>query len=401
MMEYILFGESHGSAVGVLLRNVPAGLPVNEELICADLLRRKASGGLTTSRTESDAVEFLSGVYQGKTTGDPVAAILRNENAHSADYDALRTLPRPGHGDYTAFVRSGGHNDPRGGGHLSGRLTAPLVVAGGLAKSYLETKGIAISAEIVEEEALRHRAEEARRNGDSVGGQIRCIVHGVPAGLGGGDYAEAVESEISRHVFAIPAVKAIGFGAGEAFAAMLGSEANDPLHTDGKTVYTTTNHAGGINGGITNGMDIDFTVTFRPTPSIAKAQDTVDLSTMENATVTVAGRHDACVVLRAAPAVEAAAALAVCALWQESGSDLPELRRELDDIDQQLVALFARRQEISRRVGEYKKSLRLPVQDKEREAEVLSSRAAMAPEHADEVKALYREILRLSREVQE
>lgn len=400
-MEYILFGESHGPAVGVLLRNVPAGLPVDEELICADLLRRKASGGLTTSRMESDAVEFLSGVYQGKTTGDPVVAILRNENVRSADYDALHALPRPGHADYTAFVRSGGHNDPRGGGHLSGRLTAPLVVAGSLAKSYLTTKGITVTAEIVEEDALRQRAEEARRSGDSVGGQIRCIVHGVPAGSGGGDYTEAVESEISRHVFAIPAVKAIGFGAGEAFANMCGSSANDPLRTDGKTVYTTTNHAGGINGGITNGMDIDFTVTFRPTPSIAKPQDTVDLSTMENTTVTVTGRHDICVVLRAAPAVEAAAALAICHLLPEESNDLPGLRRELDDIDRQLVSLFAQRQEVSRRVGEYKKTQGLPVQDKDREAEILSSRAAMAPEHAHEVKALYEEILRLSREVQE
>ena len=401
MMEYILFGESHGPTVGVLLRNAPAGLPVDEELICGDLLRRKASGGLTTSRVETDKVEFLSGIYQGKTTGDPVVAILRNENVRSADYDALLSLPRPGHADYTAFVRSGGHNDPRGGGHLSGRLTAPLVVAGSLAKAHLETKGIAVTAEIVEEDALRQRAEEARRSGDSVGGQIRCIVHGVPAGLGGGDYAEAVESEISRHVFAIPAVKAIGFGDGEAFAAMRGSSANDPLRTDGKTVYTTTNHAGGINGGITNGMDIDFTVTFRPTPSIAKPQDTVDLSTMENATVTVTGRHDACVVLRATPAVEAAAALAICHLLPEESNDLPGLRRELDDIDRQLVSLFAQRLEVSHRVGEYKKSQELPVQDKDREAEILSSRAAMAPEHAREVKTLYEEILRLSREVQE
>ena len=401
MMEYILFGESHGPAVGVLLRNVPAGLPVDEELICADLLRRKASGGLTTSRTESDAVEFLSGVYQGKTTGDPVAAILRNENAHGADYDALKHLPRPGHADYAAFVRSGGHNDPRGGGHCSGRLTAPLVAAGALAKTYLEAKGITVHAEIVDEEALRRRAAAARSEGDSVGGQVRCIIRGVPPGLGGRDYAQAVESEIARHVFAVPAVKAIGFGAGEEFAAMWGSDANDALRTDGERVYTLTNHAGGINGGITNGMDIAFTVTFRPTPSIAKVQQTVDLSVMENAAICVNGRHDACVVLRAAPAVEAAAALALCTLWQEDADDLPSLRRELDGIDEALVALFARRQELSLRIGAYKKSHALPVRDESREAEILDSRAAMAPEHADEVKALYGEILRLSREVQE
>ena len=314
MMEYILFGESHGPAVGVLLRNVPTGLPVDEELICADLLRRKASGGLTTSRMESDAVEFLSGVYQGKTTGDPVVAILRNENARSADYDALHALPRPGHADYTAFVRSSGRNDPRGGGHLSGRLTAPLVVAGSLAKAHLETKGITVTAEIVEEETLRQHAEEARREGDSVGGQIRCIVRGVPAGLGGGDYAEAVESEISRHVFAIPAVKAIGFGDGEAFAAMRGSSANDPLRTDGKTVYTTTNHAGGINGGITNGAPLRFRVAFKPTASIYKPQQTYNFAKEQMDTLQIKGRHDVCFALRTPVIVEAMTAIVLADL---------------------------------------------------------------------------------------
>ena len=289
MMEYTIFGESHGPAVGVLIQNIPAGLPVDGELIHADLLRRKASGALATGRHEPDEVELLAG-----------------------DYAALRDTPRPGHADYAAFVRSGGCNDYRGGGRFSGRLTAPLTVAGSLAKTFLKTLDITVNAVVLEEEVLRRRAAEARENGDSVGGQIRCTVSGVPAGLGGPDWRDTVESEISRHVFAIPAVKAIGFGEGEGFAALHGSEANDAFRTDGSRIFTETNHSGGINGGISNGMDIVFTATFRPTPSIAKPQETVDLARMENTAVTVGGRHDSCVALRAAPVVEAAAALAAC-----------------------------------------------------------------------------------------
>ena len=304
MMEYTIFGESHGPAVGVLIQNIPAGLPVDGELIHADLLRRKASGALATGRHEPDEVELLAGVYQGRTTGDALVAVLRNRDVRSGDYAALRDTPRPGHADYAAFVRSGGCNDYRGGGRFSGRLTAPLTVAGSLAKTFLKTLDITVNAVVLEEEVLRRRAAEARKNGDSVGGQIRCTVSGVPAGLGGPDWRDTVESEISRHVFAIPAVKAIGFGEGEGFAALHGSEANDAFRTDGSRVFTETNHSGGINGGISNGMDIVFTATFRPTPSITKPQETVDLARMENTAVTVGGRHDSCVALRAAPVVK-------------------------------------------------------------------------------------------------
>ena len=206
MMEYTLFGESHGPAVGVLLQNVPAGLPVDDQLIQADLLRRRASGGLATGRHEADEVEFLSGVFQGKTTGDALVAVLRNRDVRSGDYAALKDTPRPGHADYAAFVRAGGHNDYRGGGRFSGRLTAPLTVAGSLAKTYLQTQGITVNARIVDEEALRQRAAEARETGDSVGGRIVCTIDGLSAGIGGPDWYDAVESEIARHVFAIPAV---------------------------------------------------------------------------------------------------------------------------------------------------------------------------------------------------
>lgn len=401
MMEYTIFGESHGPAVGVLIQNIPAGLPVDGELIHADLLRRKASGALATGRHEPDEVELLAGVYQGRTTGDVLVAVLRNRDVRSGDYAALRDTPRPGHADYAAFVRSDGCNDYRGGGRFSGRLTAPLTVAGSLAKTFLKTLDITVNAVVLEEEALRRRAAEARENDDSVGGQIRCTVSGVPAGLGGPDWRDTVESEISRHVFAIPAVKAIGFGEGEGFAALHGSEANDAFRTDGSRVFTETNHSGGINGGISNGMDIVFTATFRPTPSIAKPQETVDLARMENTTVTVGGRHDSCVALRAAPVVEAAAALAICRLLPADDGSLAGLRRQLDDVDEQMTALLARRLALAGEIGRYKAAQGLPVLDEAREKEVLARRGDLLPQRRQQVERLFRLLMAESREEQE
>lgn len=401
MMEYTIFGESHGPAVGVLIQNIPAGLPVDGELIHADLLRRKASGALATGRHEPDEVELLAGVYQGRTTGDALVAVLRNRDVRSGDYAALRDTPRPGHADYAAFVRSGGCNDYRGGGRFSGRLTAPLTVAGTLAKTFLKTLDITVNAVVLEEEVLRRRAAEARENGDSVGGQIRCTVSGVPAGLGGPDWRDTVESEISRHVFAIPAVKAIGFGEGEGFAVLHGSEANDAFRIDGSRVFTETNHSGGINGGISNGMDIVFTATFRPTPSIAKPQETVDLARMENTTVTVGGRHDSCVALRAAPVVEAAAALAICRLLPADDGSLAGLRRQLDDVDEQMTALLARRLALAGEIGRYKAAQGLPVLDEAREKEVLARRGDLLPQRRQQVERLFRLLMAESREEQE
>lgn len=401
MMEYTIFGESHGPAVGVLIQNIPAGLPVDGELIHADLLRRKASGALATGRHEPDEVELLAGVYQGRTTGDALVAVLRNRDVRSGDYAALRDTPRPGHADYAAFVRSGGCNDYRGGGRFSGRLTAPLTVAGTLAKTFLKTLDITVNAVVLEEEVLRRRAAEARENGDSVGGQIRCTVSGVPAGLGGPDWRDTVESEISRHVFAIPAVKAIGFGEGEGFAVLHGSEANDAFRIDGSRIFTETNHSGGINGGISNGMDIVFTATFRPTPSIAKPQETVDLARMENTTVTVGGRHDSCVALRAAPVVEAAAALAICRLLPADDGSLAGLRRQLDDVDEQMTALLARRLALAGEIGRCKAAQGLPVLDEAREKEVLARRGDLLPQRRQQVERLFRLLMAESREEQE
>lgn len=400
MMEYTLFGESHGGVVGVVLEHVPAGIPVDDGFTAAQLLRRAPRGAAATPRRETDEVAYLSGVFEGKTTGMPLVAVLRNGDVRPGDYEALRCLPRPGHADYAAFVRASGHQDYRGGGHYSGRLTAPLVVAGALALTYLKEKGIAVSAHVVDEANLRTRAEEARTRGDSVGGQVACTVTGLPAGLGGPDYRDAVESEIARHVFAIPAVKALGFGSGEALASMEGSQANDPLRTDGERIYTTSNHAGGINGGVTNGMPVTFTVTFRPTPSIALPQDTVDLSTMTNATVTVHGRHDSCVALRAASAVESAAALALCALVPAEETEIADLRRRIDAIDSQITTLLVERLQTAERIGQYKKDRQMAVQDGGREAEVLRTRGDWAGPYRDAVEQVFRTVMAQAREVQ-
>lgn len=234
-----------------------------------------------------------------------------------------------------------------------------------------------------------------------MGGQVRCIVTGLPAGWGGPDWRETVESEIARHVFAIPGVKAVAFGAGEEFAALRGSQANDPWRTDGRRVWSVTNHSGGINGGITNGMPVEFTVTFRPTPSIAQPQETIDLETMTNTKITIGGRHDACIALRAPVVVESAAALA---LWRLKGADgggeLDDLRGQLDILDTELTALFVRRQSISRQIGAYKREHHLPVQDAGREEQVLHTRGDLVPERRQQVERLFRLLMELSREEQ-
>ena len=398
MLDYTIFGESHGPAVGVLVTGAAPGLPVDREIIARELERRAPGGPLATARHEPDRLHILSGVYQGFTTGDPICLVLENRDARSGDYEALRNKPRPGHADYAAWVRSGGHNDPRGGGAYSGRLTAPLVAAGAMVNAWLKEQDIELKAQVIDENALRQQAAEAKADGDSVGGEIACTVTGLPAGLGGPGWREAVESELARHLFAIPAVKALGFGDGAALAHMRGSRANDPLRTDGTRIRTVTNHNGGINGGVTNGMPLTFTVTFKPTPSIALPQDTVDLSRMENCTVAITGRHDPCIALRAAPIVEAAAALALWRVLNPRGGGLDTLRLQLDDVDRQLVGLLVRRQELSRDIGAYKAAHGLPVRDPEREAQVLRSRGDLAPEHRAEVERLYETLMALSRE---
>ena len=322
-MRYMIFGESHGPAIGVALEGVPAGLALDLDFIRAELARRApGQSAMTTARKEKDEPEILSGVFEGKTTGTPLCAIIFNTDTRSKDYAKLKDLPRPGHADYAGFVRYHGCNDYRGGGHFSGRLTAPLVFAGSVAKLALRQRGVAVAAHISNVAGIADPTPEemeaailaAKADRDSVGGRIRCAVTGLPAGLGAPDFGCNVEGIFSQYLFAVPAVKAVGFGLGTGFAALRGSQANDAFYMDGDTVRTRTNHTGGVNGGITNGMPVEFEVTIRPTPSIARSQDTVDLSAGTDAKLEITGRHDPCIVPRAVPVIESAAALATCEL---------------------------------------------------------------------------------------
>ena len=320
-MKYTIFGESHGPAIGVVLEGVPAGLELDLDFIRAQLARRApGQNAMTTARKEADEPELLSGVFEGRTTGGPLCAVIFNTDTRSRDYAKLKDLPRPGHADYAGFVRYRGCNDYRGGGHFSGRLTAPLVFAGAVAQQVLGGHGVTVAARISNVAGIPDPTPEemegailaAKADGDSVGGRIACAVTGLPAGLGDPDFGCNVEGIVSQYLFAVPAVKAVGFGLGTGFAEVRGSQANDPFYMDGGTVRTRTNHAGGINGGITNGMPVTFEVTIRPTPSIGREQDTVDLSTGYDAKLSVTGRHDPCILPRAVPVIEAAAALAAC-----------------------------------------------------------------------------------------
>ena len=320
-MKYTIFGESHGPAIGVVLEGVPAGLELDLDFIRAQLARRApGQNAMTTARKEADEPELLSGVFEGRTTGGPLCAVIFNTDTRSRDYAKLKDLPRPGHADYAGFVRYRGCNDYRGGGHFSGRLTAPLVFAGAVAQQVLGGHGVTVAARISNVAGIPDPTPEemegailaAKADGDSVGGRIACAVTGLPAGLGDPDFGCNVEGIFSQYLCAVPAVKAVGFGLGTGFAEVRGSQANDPFYMDGGTVRTRTNHAGGINGGITNGMPVTFEVTIRPTPSIAKEQDTVDLSSHADARLAVTGRHDPCIVPRAVPVIESAAALAAC-----------------------------------------------------------------------------------------
>ena len=330
-MKYTIFGESHGSEIGVVLTGVPAGIALDWDFILSEMARRApGQSALSTARKEADTPEVVSGVFEGKTTGAPLCAIIQNTDTRSRDYEELRRKPRPSHADYAAFVASGGFRDYRGGGHFSGRLTAPLVFAGAVAKQVLKPRGITVSARIsmlggVKDPSgsqIENIVLSAKQAGDSVGGTIACAVEGMPAGLGAPDFGCNVEGIFSQYLFAVPAVKGVAFGAGFALASMRGSEANDPFYMDGDTVKTRTNNAGGVNGGITNGMPITFEAVLRPTTSIYKEQDTVDLDTMEDAKLIIHGRHDPCIVTRAVVVIEAAAALASCEVLEGGRSPL-------------------------------------------------------------------------------
>lgn len=349
-----IFGGSHTEAIGVTIDGLPAGETIDMDEILLQMSRRAPGQDSTaTPRKESDTPRVLCGVLNGITTGAPLTAIIENTSQHSKDYSDLKLHPRPGHADYTAWAKFGGHNDIRGGGHFSGRLTAPLVFAGAVARQILSRKGITVASHVSSigevcggeidpvspdmkllnslsteyfpvadasaKAQMREAIEAARLEADSIGGTVECFVVGMPTGAGGLMFGGA-ESVFSSLLFGIPAVKGVGFGAGFSAAYLKGSENNDAFYFDQNgDVKTRTNYCGGILGGITTGMPIVFQTAFKPTPSIGKQQETVDLQTGESYTLSVKGRHDPCIVPRAAPVVEAAACIASLELLAQSG----------------------------------------------------------------------------------
>lgn len=335
-IKFTIFGQSHSPAIGVTVEGLPAGFePDMSEL--ARFMQRRAPGRneFSTPRSEADVPEFISGLFDGRLCGTPLTAIIKNTNTRSGDYSELKYKPRPGHADFTAGERYNNAQDYTGGGHFSGRLTAPLCIVGGLCLQLLRAEGISVVTRIAELGGVADKGEicstadkpfpvvndecgekmkaailSAKAEGDSVGGIIECAVSGCPAGIGDPMFG-GMENRISSLVFGIPAVKGIEFGAGFDAAKMLGSENNDPFAVENGNIITKTNNCGGILGGITTGMPIVFRAAVKPTPSIAREQDTVDLRTMESTKLTVHGRHDPCIVPRAVPCIEAAAAIAV------------------------------------------------------------------------------------------
>ena len=338
-----IFGQSHSEAMGVVIDNLPSGIKIDEEKLSAFMLRRAPGRDkFSTTRKEGDRVKFVSGITQGVTNGAPLCAIIENTNTRSADYENLYDIPRPGHADFAAWSKYGDSRDVSGGGQFSGRLTAPLCIAGGIFKQLLEEKGIYIGAHIAsigsikddlfdsvnvnekdfvggkdfpvinneKGERMQEEILSAKKDADSIGGTVECAITGVPAGIGG-TFFGGWEGAISSAVFAIPAVKGIEFGRGFEAAALRGSENNDAFSIkDGKIVTDTNNH-GGILGGISSGMPIIFRTAFKPTPSIGKEQKSISLSRKEEVALVINGRHDPCIVKRATVCVEAAAAIAV------------------------------------------------------------------------------------------
>lgn len=343
-----IFGESHGNAIGITIDGLPAGFSIDMDKIMMEMSRRApGKSSLSTPRKESDIPEILSGYFEGKTTGTPLCAIIRNSNTKSKDYSKLKDVMRPGHADYTGAARYKGFNDYRGGGHFSGRITAPLVFAGAICKQILEVKGIIVSAHINSigkikdcsflesdisdellnsfkenelplintklEDEMRQEILSTRSSGDSIGGTIECAILGVSPGIGD-PFFDSVESTLAHLMFSVPAVKGIEFGKGFDISKMRGSEANDEYYLENGNIKTKTNNNGGILGGITNGMPIIFNVAIKPTASIFKEQNTVNIVTMEETTLCIEGRHDPCIVQRALPVIEAVAAIGITEL---------------------------------------------------------------------------------------
>ena len=350
-----LFGESHGEAIGSVLDGLAPGISIDMDYVNLKMRQRQASGGLSTSRHEPDNVRILSGVFEGRSCGTPICFLIENTNTRSGDYESMKRLMRPGHADYTANCKYHGFQDYRGGGHFSGRITAALVAAGAVCQLALKNRGIRIASHISRCAGINDRAFdmaapapedmeyldkamfpvlnekaaelmqqailEAKAEGDSVGGVLETVVTGMPAGVGE-PWFDTLESLLAHGLFSVPAVKGVSFGGGFQLADMHGSQANDPMRVKDGAVVTESNNAGGISGGISNGMPLVFSCAIKPTPSLAKEQRTVDIDAGENAMLSVKGRHDPAIIHRARAVVDAVTALTLCdALAQRFGTD--------------------------------------------------------------------------------
>ena len=339
-----LFGESHGNAIGAILDGMAPGIPVDTDFIAQQMGLRRSVSSLSTARKETDEVEILSGVKDGVTTGTPIAFMIRNQDMHSKDYESLKNVARPGHADYTAYCKYHGFSDTRGGGHFSGRITAALVACGGILLPALKALGITVGTHVLScggaqdrafedyekdiaflqsrpfpvldadvESAMTQAILSARQQNDSVGGITQTAIAGLPAGLGE-PWFDSVESMLAHAVFSLGGIKGIEFGSGFSLAGMMGSQSNDAFRIRDGGVVTETNHNGGINGGITNGMPVVFQCAVKPTPSIAKEQKTVNFQSGTDEMLTIHGRHDPAIVRRICPVLDSVAALVICDL---------------------------------------------------------------------------------------
>lgn len=438
-----IFGASHGPSIGMTLSGIPSEANINLDVL-QDFMARRAPGNspFSTSRKEPDIPEFVSGLKSGSsgnsrnltTDGSEIKAIIYNRDVKSSDYSKIANTPRPGHADYTAHVKYGGTEDSRGGGAFSGRMTAPLCIAGGICKQLLAESGIYINASIHDihgnaEDPLSE-IKKAQVLRDSVGGTISCTISGLDAGYGGPLF-EGLEGRIAEIVYAIPAVKGIEFGAGFESTRMYGSENNDEFYYDeNDTVCTRTNNCGGILGGISDGMDIEFRVAIKPTPSIARSQRTIVYDSTEEAVIEVQGRHDPCIVPRAVPCVEAAAAVVIADLvltekavssaaskkskglttasptsassFGLASDDLSHLRSSIDEIDLQLLNLIERRLQIAESVAAYKKENNLGIIDSNRETSLLKRIQSLSSDDLADLNVdIFKAIIRASCKQQE
>lgn len=434
-LKLSIFGTSHGPSIGMTLDGIPTGIDIDYSKLC-DFMSRRAPGNspLSTSRKEPDRPEFVSGFaginakeaeYSAtaftknlKTDGTEIRAIIYNKDVKSSDYSKLANTPRPGHADYTAHVKYAGTEDTRGGGVFSGRMTAPLCIAGGICKQILEARGIYVHASIHDihgnsDEPLSE-IKKAQILRDSVGGTVSCTISGLEAGYGGPLF-EGLEGRIAEAVYAIPAVKGVEFGAGFEATRMYGSENNDQFYYDERgIVRTRTNNCGGILGGISNGMDIEFRVAIKPTPSIARVQHTIVYDSNDETEIEIHGRHDPCIVPRAVPCVEAAATLVIADIilaeelmggqsveshelkssdasfrTNSDHHDISSLRSSIDEVDKQLLGLIERRLRIAESVAAYKIENELEIVDSERESALL---ARIRARSSDDLAALNEDI---------